>query len=273
MSLAIRTMDPGYFLLAARMLVEKAVPGLSTCACGDAAIAAAMTAVNVSGPARFVELAYGDSHSQAPELAGPERVVGYLAGAFVGGGARAAAPGLSRAQYQELFLEARAVIKRRLSGEKDGPAGLSKDPAFDLPAAVFVTITENGALRGCIGTLEPRMTLMDAVRYAADAAAFHDGRFQPLRVEELDRIKLEISVLSPMKRVPDADAVTPRRNGVLLARDGRSGLFLPQVWEQIPGKEDFLGELCSQKAGLERGCWRDKKTSIYTFTVDSAQEP
>jgi len=136
----------------------------------------------------------------------------------------------------------------------------------------LVTLTEGGRLRGCVGTIEPRMPLFAAVDFAAENAAFHDSRFQPLKKPELEGVKVEISVLSRLEKITDAKAIKPGEHGVVAARDGRSGLFLPQVWEQIPGKEDFLGELCSQKAGLERNCWQDKKTELYIFTVDSFKE-
>ena len=273
LSLAVKTMDPGLFLLANRVLLEKGVPELATCACGEAAVAAAISAVNESGPAQFTELKYGDSYTQAPELSGPGRVVGYLAGVFTA--ADKPAPGkivLSQAQEKELLREARGVIADRLSGKETAYPRLSKDHTFNLPGAVFVTITKGGALRGCVGTISARMGLLDAVRYGADAAAFHDGRFPPLAAGELPGISLELSILSPLKKVPDAGSVLPHKQGVVIVRDGHSGLFLPQVWEQIPDKKEFLSELCSQKAGLERGCWQDKKTDIYTFTVDSFRE-
>jgi len=275
MSLAITTMDPAYFRLASRILLSKDVPGLGTCACGEAAVEAAMAAVNELGPSRFVELKYADSYDQAPELAGPERVVGYIAGVFVAAGKKV--PGkitLTPGQKKELLSAARAGIEGRLSGREAKREPLSKDPAFNLPGAVFVTLTESGALRGCVGTIEPRMGLLDAVRYAANAAAFEDTRFRPLEKAELEKIKIEISVLSPLKKAADAKEIVPGRQGVVVVGDAgrRSGLFLPQVWEQIPDKGEFLSELCSQKAGLERGCWKDKKTTLYIFTVDPFKE-
>ncbi len=188
LSLAIKTMDPGYFLLANRILLAKEVPGLGTCACGEAAVAAAMSAVNELGPARFVELKYADSYDRAPDLTGPEKVVGYLAGAFVK--TAKPVPGkivLSPGQKKELLGEARTEIGNRLSGERPERDRLSKDHAFNLPGAVFVTLTENGALRGCVGTIEPRLGLLDAVRYGANAAAFEDGRFRPLEKAELEK--------------------------------------------------------------------------------------
>jgi len=273
LSLAVKTMNPGFFLLANQILLAKGVPELATCACGEAALAAAMSAVNELGTAKFVELKYGDSHTQAPELSGPERVVGYLAGAFVGADKPAAGKiVLGKEQEKTLLAEVRAVISNRLSAKEEKNPLLSKDYVFNLPGAVFVTLTENGVLRGCVGTIEPRMTLLDAVRYGADAAAFHDGRFRPVSAEELGKIKIEISILSPLKKAADAKQVIPHKTGVVIVRGGQSGLFLPQVWEQIPDKTAFLAELCSQKAGLERTCWQAKNTNIYTFTVDSFKE-
>ena len=274
LGLAIKTMNPEYFWLANRILLQKGVPELGTCACGEAAVTAAMAAVDTLGPARFLELKYADSFDENPEQSPAERVVGYMAGVFLK--TEKAPPGklvLDEGQKKELLKEARTGIDNRLLEKKEEKVLLSRDYAFNLPGAVFVTLTEGGALRGCVGTIEPRMTVLDAVRYGASAAAFEDRRFAPVAKGELEKIKIEISVLSPLKKIAGAGEIIPHKQGVVIVRDGRSGLFLPQVWEQIPVKEDFLGELCSQKAGLERGCWRDKKTEIYVFTVDAFQEP
>jgi len=83
---------------------------------------------------------------------------------------------------------------------------------------------------------------------------------------------MEISLLSPLKKVKGAGEILPGKHGVVIMKDSRSGLFLPQVWEQIPDKTDFLEEICSQKAGLKRDCWKDKDAEIYVFTVDAFEE-
>ena len=116
------------------------------------------------------------------------------------------------------------------------------------------------------------MGLLRDVRYGANAAALEDTRFRPLGKGELEKIKVEISVLSPLRKAADAKEIIPHKQGVVIVQSRHSGLFLPQVWEQIPGKEEFLGELCSQKAGLARDCWKDKETALYVFTVDSFKE-
>jgi AmmeMemoRadiSam system protein A len=117
----------------------------------------------------------------------------------------------------------------------------------------------------------PALTLADAVRHGALSAAFEDGRFPPLERQELDEVKIEISVLSPM-RPTKAEEIKPWKHGVMAVSGRSSGLFLPQVWEQLPDKANFLGEICEQKAGLPRDCWKDPKTSLYSFTVDAFEE-
>jgi len=103
------------------------------------------------------------------------------------------------------------------------------------------------------------------------SAAFRDHRFPELEKEELGQIKIEISLLSRLSPVL-VEEIKPWKHGVVVSRDGKSGLFLPQVWEQIPDKESFLGELCQQKAGLPRDCWKDLKTRLYSFSVDAFHE-
>ena len=272
-ALALRTMSPEYLQLTGKVLTAKGLPGLETCACGAAAMIAGLEAAKLLGAGEFITLKYGDSYDEAPEMAQKDRVVGYLAGVF------AAKPNASpyRIEFNpgrrdRLLKAARAVIAEALEGGKPVRELERTDHALNLPAAVFVTLTRNGALRGCIGTVEPEMGLLDAVKYAAISAAFNDHRFSPLTKEEMPGIKIEISALSPLERTESAEKVVPSRHGVVLRGGGGAGLFLPQVWEQIPQKEAFLSELCSQKAGLARDCWKDPKTEIYTFTVEAFSE-
>jgi AmmeMemoRadiSam system protein B/AmmeMemoRadiSam system protein A len=269
MVLALQGMDPELVWTASRLLLAKKVPALETCACGEAALEAGLYAARLLGASSFVPLKISNSYLEDPAAGGPEKVVGYVSGAFVKAG-HASALALSVPQKQALLKEARLTLENSFAG-KEPPAGLEADPRLNLPGAAFVTLTESGALRGCVGTVEPQMTLMDAVRYGAYSAAFRDGRFQPLKPEELPKLKIEVSVLSLLKPVKAAD-IKPGTMGVVAVQDGKSGLFLPQVWEQIPAKEQFLGELCAQKAALPRGCWKDPKTKLYSFTVDAVKE-
>ena len=273
LELALKTMDPVYFWLTNRVLLSRSVPALETCACGEAALTAALYAVKEIGPTEFTGLMYADSYDESPAASSEDRVVGYLAGAFViKERAKPYKLTFTKDQQNSLLAAAREAVVKGFDSPAESPALSTAGPFLNLPAAVFVTLTEGGQLRGCIGTIEPRLPLFAAVDYAAVSAAFHDSRFQPLQKSELARVKMEISVLSRLEKVADAGAVKPGEHGVVIVRDGHSGLFLPQVWEQIPGKENFLSELCSQKAGLERNCWQDKKTELYIFTVDFFKE-
>ena len=87
----------------------------------------------------------------------------------------------------------------------------------------------------------------------------------------MDKIRIEISVLSRLEKAAPEDIV-PREHGVVVQRNGRSGVFLPQVWESFPDKDSFMGELCQQKAGFPRDCWKMPGTELQTFTVESFEE-
>lgn len=140
------------------------------------------------------------------------------------------------------------------------PSAPGTQAALDEMGATFVTITLHGALRGCIGTLSAHRRLADDVRANAHAAAFRDPRFPPLCREEFESIRIEVSLLSapvPMRFCGEADALAqlrPSRDGVVLSWHGRSATFLPQVWESLPDRAEFL-RMLKRKAGLHGGFW------------------
>lgn len=143
--------------------------------------------------------------------------------------------------------------------------------------ASFVTLTQHGRLRGCIGSAIAHQPLALDVRDNAIKAALADPRFPPMTAEELPVTKIEVSVLSPLRRLdyqgPDdlLDKLEPGRHGVLLVQGFRRGLFLPQVWEKLPDKVTFLQQL-SLKAGLPVDAWRNPETEIYVFEVQEFHE-
>ena len=138
-------------------------------------------------------------------------------------------------------------------------------PSFPLPdhgwlfekRAVFVTLHKDGELRGCIGQLAARYALHEAVRYAATSAAFHDPRFPAVTRDELGALQIEISVLSPLEAVEARteeealERIEAGLHGVVLSHGHRSGVFIPEVWKQLPDKREFLLHL-KRKAGLPR---------------------
>jgi AmmeMemoRadiSam system protein A len=136
--------------------------------------------------------------------------------------------------------------------------------------ATFVTLTEYGNLRGCIGSLEAWRTLAQDVHENALAAAFRDPRFKPLSAEELPITCLEVSLLTPAEPInftSEADALAQLRpdiDGVIFTAGGRRSTFLPQVWEQLPAPVVFMAHL-KQKAGLRANYWGpDVRLERYT---------
>lgn len=139
--------------------------------------------------------------------------------------------------------------------------------------AVFVTLKKHGDLRGCIGQLEARGPLYTAVAEMANSAAFHDPRFSPVRKEEMKDIEIEISILTPPQRIDSYKKVVLKRDGVIVRSGHRGGVFLPQVAEETGWDIDtFLSELCAQKAGLARSCYKDTATELSVFQVELFSE-
>ncbi len=138
---------------------------------------------------------------------------------------------------------------------------------------VFVTLWKNDQLRGCIGLLESDKPLNEAVVNMAIEAATKDKRFSPLSLEELKEIKIEISVLSPLKKIKSIKEIELGKHGVLIVKGIKNGVFLPEV----AVKEDwdlgtFLEALCVEKAGLHSNAWMDKDTDLYIFTAIKFKE-
>jgi AmmeMemoRadiSam system protein B/AmmeMemoRadiSam system protein A len=179
---------------------------------------------------------------------------------------------LSQAQKKELLTIARNSIETfvrtgQAAGIKPTDARLS-----EIEGA-FVTITIHGALRGCIGNIIGQEPLDETVRDMAVAAASHDPRFPPLRAGELKDVKIEISVLSKPRRVKDASEIQLGKHGVIVSDGIHQGVFLPQVATETGwSKEEFLAQLCSQKAGLPPDAWKYPDTALYVFTADVFSE-
>lgn len=180
------------------------------------------------------------------------------------------------AESCELLLAlARKSLEKYLKNKEVIDFSADKNSELMSFAAVFVTLTKKGALRGCVGTTDPQYPLCEAVVRMSLAAALHDSRFFPLTLEELPETKIEISVLSPFKKIETAGDIIPGEHGVFVQKDGKSGLFLPQVWQHFKGKNaktEFLNELCLQKAGLPQSAWKDPLTELFVFTVFSFED-
>ena len=178
---------------------------------------------------------------------------------------------LTEEQGRYLVALARRTIERALSDQQD-----PEKPDTDLPSiydeerGTFVTLTIGGYLRGCIGHIIPQESLIEGIKINAANAAFRDPRFGRLTKGELEKIHVEISILTEPKPLSYSDGddllkkLRPDIDGVIIKKGYRQATFLPQVWEQLPRKEDFLSHLCL-KAGLSGDAWRmgDLEVSIY----------
>jgi AmmeMemoRadiSam system protein B/AmmeMemoRadiSam system protein A len=234
-------------------------------ACGGAPIVAAMIAAERLGAARATLLHYANSGDTAGDKS---RVVGYGAVAFERApGAGAATFDLSPQEKSELLSLARRSVESAVKENKllNYPAPATGHLSEERGA--FVTLKENGQLRGCIGYTAPLKPLALVVRDVAAYAAVQDRRFPPVTPEELPRLTYEISVLGPLRRVADTRAIVLGLHGLVMLRGEDEGLLLPQVaTEQRWDRRTFLEETC-QKAGMEPAAWRDPATDIFSFTA------
>lgn len=187
---------------------------------------------------------------------------------------------LSEKHGRALVKLARKTIEEGLgvAPKGSGPAdALLEDPALAEKHGVFVTLTSRGNLRGCIGFLEGRESVRDAVGHNALNAAFNDPRFPPLRASEAREVAIEVSILTdpePLEYSGAADLKAKLRPGVdgVIIRSGPHGAtFLPQVWDQLPGTEDFLGHLCL-KAGLRADAWKQGGLEVFVYQVQHFEE-
>jgi len=176
------------------------------------------------------------------------------------------------------LAKAAIAVALGLSSHFDLDKALQNYPELKKEGAAFVTLTEGPAdqLRGCIGSLSAYQPLYRDIIANAQSAALRDPRFHPLTRDELDKIKIEVSVLTEPERVPYKDVddlkrkIRPGIDGVVLELDGYRSTYLPSVWEQLPDFDSFFGTLC-QKAGLSGNCL-DRHPDIKTYQAVKYKE-
>ena len=226
-------------------------------------------------------------YSNSGDTAGDRsRVVGYAAIAFFGDlpmeNNDKTGVQFSQAQGRVLVKLARQTILDKLDRAAAQPpaedllAALDDD-RFTLSCGTFVTLKIKGRLRGCIGSLTSTESVIDGVKRNAINAALHDPRFSPLSKDELERTQIEVSILSEPQPLAYRDGqdlikkLRPQVDGVIIRKNHASATFLPQVWEQLPGPEDFLTHLC-MKAGLPSDAWKNSELEVLTYQVQYFEE-
>lgn len=184
-------------------------------------------------------------------------------------------------EEQEILLDFAYAAIVASAGEGSFPSiePNSLPPQLSEPGASFVTLNIAGKLRGCMGTIEPKLPLAEDVIKNASSAAHHDPRFPAVTLEEIDLIEIEVSVLTTPEILlfnSSEDLLSqlkPAIDGVILKKGIRRATFLPQVWKKVDDTEDFLTRLCL-KANLTHDAWCSEELEILTYTVKSfSREP
>ncbi len=237
-------------------------------ACGGAPIVAAMIAAERLGATHAQVIKYANSGDVTGDRS---RVVGYSSIAFFKDDTvhRAETPrfSLTSSEKRQLLEIARKSVESAVKEHKAYALPESLPASLMQDRAAFVTLKENGELRGCIGYTEAVQPLAETVRDVAAYAALRDVRFPPVTPGELPQIKYEISVLSPLRHVGNTTQIKVGEHGLMILKGHTRGVLLPQVAsEQHWDRDTFLDET-AMKAGLPAKAWRDNDADLFAFTA------
>ena len=256
---AVESGDVEQFIAALEENARRGVPGLATSACGELAIATLLMMIDSTYEVKH--LMYQNSGDA--EESDHSRVVGYHAFAIV------------RKSSQEFSLsedEKRMLKEIALTSIKDSLDGKPISHHSPLTShlsekcGAFVSLHKHGRLRGCIGHFGEDVPLHEIVAEMARAAAFEDPRFMPVTADELADIDIEISVLTPMRRIQSLDEFELHRHGIYIRKGYRSGTYLPQVADEVNWtKEEFVSHCAQDKAGIGWDGWKDAETELYVY--------
>jgi len=249
--------------------------------CGCVPVTAALLYAKQKGLSDVEILRYANSGDVSGDT---DRVVGYTSIVFYGNHNNPdktvekkeytqEASSLTFDQKKQLVTIARKTIEEYVRTGKKFEVQATDD-RLSWEEGAFVTIHKKGNLRGCIGNIIGQKPLYLTVRDMAIASAAKDPRFPPVKPEELDSIEVEVSVLSKPWVIKNVDEIQLGVHGVIVSQGPyHSGVFLPQVAEDTQWtKEEFLSQLCSQKANLPPDAWKDPNTKIEIFTADVFDE-
>ena len=172
---------------------------------------------------------------------------------------------LKESDKSYLLKSARETISSELLKTK--PAYDEEPEILRTKCGAFVTLHKEGKLRGCIGHMVGYSPLFQTVREMAEASAFHDPRFPPVSLEELNSLEIEISVLTPLRKIDSPELIEIGKHGIYIEQGSLSGVLLPQVATEYHwDRETFLTNTC-RKAGLNGNCWENPSTKISIFSA------
>ncbi len=245
------------------------IPNLATSLCGWSAVMTFLSLTSTTPTIHFDKVQ--SMNSGDSPVGSRDRVVGYCAIVAYEGGEQNSTQGfqLSPKDKGALLAIARQTLEHsiRTGGIPDIPRE-TLAPSLTAECGAFVTLNKNGRLRGCIGRFDPGEPLYKVVQEMAVAAATQDYRFDPVTRSELNDIRIEVSVLTPLRKIRSAEEFDPARNGIYIRKGNRSGTFLPQVAKETRWtKEELLGHCSQDKAGIGWDGWKDAELYVYDAIV------
>ncbi len=263
---AVMTNSPEKFLKTLHQLESSGIPNLQTAMCGWTSVLTLLNITKDIPDLTFTSVLLRNSGDT--KFGNKSEVVGYCAIAIsqkIEQTTNNKDDFLAPDEKKKLLQIARDVIKSYITTRKT-PEIDSKDLTNGLlqPCGAFVTLRENGELRGCIGSFSAEKPLYKTVQDMAISSSTSDYRFSPVTGDEIDKLKIEISVLTPLKKIISIDEIVLGKNGIYIKKGANSGTFLPQVASETKWtKEEFLGHCARDKAGLDWNGWKD--ADIYTY--------
>lgn len=239
-------------------------------ACGSGPMITTMLLAKKLGANKSEHLFYANSGDVTGDKSG---VVGYMSAVLYSNpgqekGKKAVKDsGLTDEEKEILHKIAKVTIESKCRGEKYPEIKISSETLMEKRGA-FVTLHKRGKLRGCIGYIRAQKPLHETIREMALAAAFQDSRFNPVKKYELKNINIEISVLTPLKKIDSIEEIEVGKHGIYIIKGYNSGILLPQVATEYGwDRNTFLEHTCT-KAGLPTDAWKKKDTEIYIYSAD-----
>ena len=289
---AVLSKSPETLLRTLDRNAVRGVPNLVTSMCGWPCVLTLLDMTQEDPHVRLDSVQYRNSGDS--EVGGKGQVVGYWAIAVSTSEAGGAVPKLlggkpvpdaAGPEPQRTFtltpkdkvgllkIARAAVVERVRNGKLPVVDTASLTAAMKTPCGAFVTLNEHDQLRGCIGRFGAQEPLYRVVQEMAAAAATEDYRFPPVQGRELDKLSIEISVLTPMRRISSIDEIQLGKSGIYIKKGDRAGTFLPQVATETGwNKEEFLGHCAEEKAGIGYDGWKDAEIYVYEAVVFSESE-
>ena len=267
---AVRSNSKKEFLKVLQANEAAGIPNLATAMCGWSSVLTLLNLTEDNPSCEYHQVQYMNS-GDASYYPDKSRVVGYYALAVTKGGATQSETefSLTEKDKSDLLGIARLTMEEYVTtGRMPKLMTEGYSATIKTPCGAFVTLNKDGKLRGCIGSFEPKDPLYLVVQQMAVAASTRDYRFSKVKEEEFDDIELEISVLTPMKKISSVDEIELGRHGIYIKKGSSSGTFLPQVATETGWDlEQFLGYCARDKAGIGWDGWKDADIYIYEALV------